>query len=230
MKKVVALLLAVAMCACLCAHGEGEQPNESQSIPSTGTPAGNESEPGETTTPATESASFTSAVTESVSDQGDDLADLVVSIDGSVYQLPCTVQLLLDDGWQLTSDDQLRTKEKQIYPYNDVQFVLFRGEEDDFRRIYIYAYNYGTSACSINECTAFRIAAINGINDSAEVILAGGFKLNDSLTLDDIIAQYGEGVPEDQLGDIWYMYYFEKGIYTFAIKDNYLTWWSITGY
>ena len=126
MKKVVALLLAVAMCACLCAHGEGEQPNESQSIPSTGTPAGNESEPGETTTPATESASFTSAVTESVSDQGDDLADLVVSIDGSVYQLPCTVQLLLDDGWQLTSDDQLRTKEKQIRRRFFIRRIILR--------------------------------------------------------------------------------------------------------
>lgn len=226
MKKVAALFLAIAMCACLLACGKDEMPNESQPVSNTGTPTGNESEPGEATAPATESMPSTPALTESELTLTNDLADLIVSIDGSVYQLPCTVQSLLDDGWQLDLGKKSDTQE--INPSRDISLHLYRGEKDEYRGIYVVARNLGDSACPINECTIVRIAAVNLVSDSAEAIFAGDFQLSEDLTLDDIIAQYGEGTPKDQMGDIWYHYGFERGYYVFAIEDNHLSWWQIT--
>lgn len=218
MKKGFSLFLAITMCAWLFAGCT----DEGSAAPSTGTVAGNESTPpaAETLPPTTtESAESELALT-------NDLADLIVSIDGTVYQLPCTVQTLLDDGWQSDLGEEIYTKE--LNRSRDISFHLFRGEKDSCRRIYVVAHNLGDSACPINECTIVRIAAANLVSDSAEAILAGGFKLSEDLTLDDIIAQYGEGVPKEQLDEIWYHYGFESGYYVFSIDDNRLTWWQIT--
>lgn len=217
MKKGFSLFLAITICAWLFAGCA----DDGAAAPSTGAVAGIESTP-----PATESLPSTTEPIDSELALTNDLADLIVSIDGSVYQLPCTVQSLLDDGWQSNLGEEIYTKE--IHPNRDISFHLFRGEEDESRRIYAVARNLGDSACPVNECTIVRIAAANLVSDSAEAILAGGFKLSDDLTLDDIIAQYGEGVPKEQLDEIWYHYGFESGYYVFSIDDNRLTWWQIT--
>lgn len=219
MKKGIALLLAIAMCACLFACGKDTVSGETQ--------APNTNNQGGTTAEQTEGAAETTApVTQPVTQPGlalsDNLEDFTVSIDGSVYQFPCSVQSMLDDGWQSGLGDQLYTRE--VEPNEDIQFAIFRGDIEDSRPVFINVYNPGKSTRTVNECIIIQITEQN---DKTEVILAGDFKLSDSLTLDDIIAQYGEGSSEESNGENWYKYYFDSGYYVFVIKDGHLSWWDI---
>lgn len=218
MKKWIALLLAAMMCLSLCACGEDTpdktQPNETvnnqggANAPTDGQTDGT----GEATTPTTQPGLELS----------DDLSDFTVSIDGSVYQFPCSVQSMLDDGWQSGLGDQLYTRE--VEADEDIQFAIFRGNIEDSRPVFINVYNPGKSARTINECIVIQITEES---DKTEVILAGDFKLSNSLTLEDIIHQYGEGSSEESHGENWYKYYFDSGYYVFVIKDGHLSWWDI---
>lgn len=219
MKKLIALLLAVLMCLSLCACGKDSASVETQAPPNQ--PQNTNPAPEQNNTAPTEGGN-----TETPSKPGialsDDLADFTVSIDGTVYQFPCSVQSMLDDGWKSGLGDQLYTRE--VEPDEDIQFALFRGEIEDSRPIFIHAYNPGKSARPINEC---MIVQITEESDKTEVILAGGFKLSDNLTLEDIIDQYGEGSSEESHGENWYKYYFDSGYYVFVIKDGHFSWWDI---
>ena len=219
MKKLIALLLAVVLCVSICACG-----NETASGETVAPQAG-----GEDTVPATDDAGVdetrpaeneeTTAPTQPGLELSDDLGDFTVSIDGDIYQFPCSVQTMLDDGWQSGFEDQIYSRE--VEAGDKTQFAMFRGEGDDRRFVFIDVYNLGTSSCTINECMILQIVKQG---EEAEVILAGDFKLSNSLTADDIIAQYGEDYSLDQGA---YYYRFDKGYYIFEIIDGNLIQWQI---
>lgn len=218
MKKLIALLLAALMCLSLCACGKDDTPGETLSTQAPGgsidsTAGNNESEqPGsnEETNAPTTAPSLTLS---------DDLADFTVSIDGTVYQFPCSVQTMLDDGWNTGFGDQIYTRE--VEPDGKTQFTVYRGDGEDRRSVFVDVYNPGTSARTINEC---MINIIVKEDEKTEVILAGDFKLSGSLTPVDIIAQYGE---DYSLKQGIYTYRFDKGRYLFETEDGHLTYWQI---
>ena len=218
MKKLIALLLAALMCLSLCACGEDDTPGETLA---TQAPGGSiDSTIGNTESEQAGSDAETTAPTTAPGlELSDDLADFTVSIDGTVYQFPCSVQTMLDDGWNTGFGDQIYTRE--VEPGDVTQFAIYRGENEDRRFVFIDVYNPGTSVCTINECMIIQIVKQG---EETEIILANDFKLSNSLTPEDIITQYGEDYSLDQGS---YYYRFDNGRYIFEIVDGHLQRWQI---
>lgn len=217
MKRPAALLLAALMCLSLFGCGS-ESSSGNTAAP--GTPGAADHSSTETPAPA-EQESTEPEPTPGIA-LSDDLADFTVSIDGTVYQFPCSVQSLLDDGWQSVSGDSFYTME--VSPGRSVQTYIYREKGKDHRAdLSIIVNTPGDSACPATECVITYIS--QAYDDETEVILAGGFKLTQDLTLADITDRFGEGQWDSR--NIYYQYTFATVKYTFKIKENHLDWWSI---
>lgn len=216
MKRPVALFLAALMCLSLFGCGS-ESSSGKTAAPVT--PGAADQAATETPAPA-ESESSDPEPTPGIA-LSDDPADFTVSIDGTVYQFPCSVQSLLDDGWESISGDSFYTME--VNPGINLQTYMYREKDKDHRAdLSIMVSTPGDSACPANECVITYIT--QAYDDSTEVILAGGFKLTHDLTLADITAQFGEGQCENLY---YYRYTFDTVEYTFKIQDDHLNWWTI---
>lgn len=225
MKKLITLLLAVLMCVSLCACGGDAEPSESQSAqnPGTSTNGSNENGSGETTTQGTESTpNTTDPVTPGIP-LSDDLADFTVSIDGVVYQLPCSPQVFFDNGWLPESAWVL--EDDYVYP-GDSTGSLDLYKEGENKEIGLRICNLSKNDKPLRECIVIEI--YNEVDTDVEFVLSGGFSLRTNVTDQDVFDAFGSEYSHNEFNGDWYEYTFPgKGSYTFTIKEGYLAYFSI---
>ncbi len=222
MKKVVCLFFAIAMCMCLFACGEDDKPEETQSVqnPSSSNSAGNEVDPEQTTTQGTENT--TDPVTPGI-ELSDDLADFTVSIEGVVYQLPCGVDLLLNNGWR---EDMGREYTYEVAANKSVPMELWN---ESGKSISITVWNPGPDTKTYNECMIWKIGESIWASDSedATVLVAGGFEISADFSEQEVIAAFG-GEENEHYGNTTsygLSYDYETGNYLFkGLSES----WNIT--
>lgn len=223
MKKLIALLLAALMCLSLCACGEDEKPAETPSMQNnnTGISSGNENESGEATAPATESTPATTAPSEPGLELSDDLADFTVSIEGVVYQLPCGVDQLLNNGW---SEGREYTYEVAANKSGALELWNEAGKS-----IRIAVWNPGPDPKTYNECMIWKIGESIWASDSedATVLVAGGFEISADFSEQEVIAAFGGEENEHYNNTTSYglNYDYETGNYLFKGQSES---WNIT--
>lgn len=223
MKKLIALLLAAMMCLSLCACGGNPASGETQAPAeniqgSTNAPTAVQTEgTPETTAPTTQPA------TEPGIELSDDLADFTVSIDGIVYQLPCCVDLLLNDGWY---EDMGREYTYEVAANDSVKMELWN---DSGKSISIAVWNPGPDTKTYNECMIWKISESIWASNSedATVLVAGGFEISADLSEQEVITAFGGEENEHYKNSTSYglSYDYETGNYLFKGRSES---WNIT--
>ena len=185
MKKLIALLLAALMCLSLCACGEDDTPDESQSAPNPSTD--NVGSPTQSTPQGTESTPVTTTPPVPGLELSDDLADFTVSIEGVVYQLPCGVDQLLNNGWH---EDTGREYTYEVAANKSVALELWN---ESGKSISIAVWNPGPDTKTYNECMIWKISESIWASDSeaATVLVAGGFEISADSSEREVIAAFG---------------------------------------
>ena len=185
MKKLIALLLAALMCLSLCACGEDDTPDESQSAPNPSTD--NVGSPMQSTPQGTESTPVTTTPPVPGLELSDDLADFTVSIEGVVYQLPCGVDQLLNNGWH---EDTGREYTYEVAANKSVALELWN---ESGKSISIAVWNPGPDTKTYNECMIWKISESICASDSedATVLVAGGFEISADSSEQEVIAAFG---------------------------------------
>lgn len=221
MKKLIALLLAVLMCLSLCACGEDSESGETQ--------APNTSDHSSTTAPTagqTDGAVETTApVTQPTTQPGlalsDDLADFTVSIEGVVYQLPCGVDQLLNNGW---SEGREYTYEVKAGDTVTMELYL----NDTNKSIGVEVFNPGTETRTYNECIIRQIKE-STFGGDCEVLIAGGFDVHAADTYQTVTGALGGEENEHYNNSTSYgLYYqYENGHYLFQNLDESAHTWAI---
>lgn len=221
MKKLIALLLAAVMCLSLVACGGDQKPEDTQSMQNSNTvaPNGNAGESGETTAPVTES---TAATTPGI-ELSDDLADFTVSIEGVVYQLPCSPQVFFDSGWLPESAWVL--EDDYVYP-GDSTGSLDLYKEGENKEIGLRICNLSKNDKPLRECIVIEI--YNEVDTDVEFTLGGGFALTDAVTEQSVFSVMGSDYTHNEFNGDWYEFSFPgKGSYIFTIKDGILAYCSM---
>lgn len=217
MKKLIPLLLAVLMCVSLCACGGDAEPGESQSAQNPGGSV--DSTPGNSEPEQTGSAPSLTL--------SDDPADFTVSIDGIVYQLGDSMDTLLNDGWIPKSGYVL--EDDYSIPAGEKRGVVIYQKNDKNNAITVWSYYPGTEASVY--CDGIILGFAREADSTAEVVLAGGLKLDHNLTLQEVIRVFGEDYKYSQFNGDRYVYLIEaKGKYIFTFTDDHLTDWEFQLY
>lgn len=221
MKNLITLLLAALMCLSLCACGKDDTPGESQSAQNPTT--GNEGTPTQSTPSETESASATTAPITSGIELSDDLADFTVSIEGVVYQLPCSPQIFLDNGWLPESDWVL--EDDYLYPGDSTGSIdLYK--EGENKEIGLRICNLSKTEKPLSEVIVIGI--YNEVDTDVEFTLSGGFALTNSITEATVFSVMGSDYTHNEFNGDRYSYSLPgKGSYEFAIKDGVLSYFEM---
>lgn len=128
----------------------------------------------------------------------DDIRSFQISLDGEVYTMPCEISDFEKNGWTLKSaDGNLGANEYTFGPYME------KGE----KQIALYMVNLSDSEKKLSECPIGQVKVY--AEDQTEVVLPGGLVFDESLTIDDIKAAYGE--PDQKSEDDDYTTYTYKG-------------------
>ena len=117
----------------------------------------------------------------------DDLADFTVSIEGVVYQLPCGVDQLLNNGWH---EDTGREYTYEVAANKSVALELWN---ESGKSISIAVWNPGPDTKTYNECMIWKISESIWASDSedATVLVAGGFEISADSSEQEVIAAFG---------------------------------------
>lgn len=102
----------------------------------------------------------------------DDLRDYTVDFGGKVYQLPCPVQELIDDGWEIVGD-----KSVEIVSGSSSGKVTLRRDNKEF---YSYVTNYDADATLPEYCFVTEFEASNYSTNKKpdiEITISGGIQL-----------------------------------------------------
>lgn len=222
MKRLIALLLAVLMCLCLCACGEDDTSGEA---PATKAPGGSiDSTTGNTESEQAGSDEETTAPTTAPGlELSDDLADFTVSIEGVVYQLPCSPQVFLDNGWLPESDWVL--EDDYMYP-GDSQGSLDLYKEGENKEIGLRICNLSNNEKPLSEIIVIGI--YNEVDTDVEFTFGGGFAVTDNVTENTVFSVMGSDYTHNEFNGDWYDYSLPgKGSYEFAIKDGVLSYFAM---
>lgn len=221
MKKLITLLLAVLMCLSLCACGEDDAPDGSQSAQNPAT--GNEGSTTQSIPQGTESIQETTAPAVPGLELSDDLADFTVSIEGVVYQLPCSPQVFLDNGWLPESDWVL--EDDYMYP-GDSQGSLDLYKEGENKEIGLQICNLSKNEKPLSEIIV--IGVYNEVDTDVEFTFGGGFAVTDNVTENTVFSVMGSDYTHNEFNGDWYNYFLPgKGSYEFAIKDGVLSYFAM---
>lgn len=220
MKKLIALLLTLLMCLSLFACGKDEgTPDTTGTSNSTTESTSNE----QSSSPEGNKPEATPRPDIQMSDKVD---NFTVIIDGLVYQLGCSVEVFLNDGWIPESGYVL--EEDYTVPSGETRGVVFyKGDKD--KTISVKSYYPAEEASAYREGIVLGIHSESG--STADVELAGGLILNESLTLQDVINVFGNDYTYSKFNGDRYVYRFEsKGLYIFTFEDDHLTYWEFRVY
>lgn len=221
MKKLIALLLAAMLCLSLCACG-GDAPAETQS----GETATNQDSSIDSTngqTDATVPAETTAPATEPGIALSDDPADFTFSIDGVVYQFPCSPLMFFDNGWLPVMDWIL--EDDYEYPA-DAKGIIDLYKEGENKKITLQVCNLSENAEPLGEVI---VIGISGYTDTdVEITLGGGFTLTSTATVEDVnsfMESYDASIEFDV--DVSEIYFSGKGKYVFTFKNEVLYYFDI---
>ena len=142
----------------------------------------------------------------------DDIFSYQIGLEGVVYTVPCKVTDLTDNGWYCTEGDPIEAGK------NDTMVIFSHGGVMQI-------------ACTVTNHTSDTIARKDGIitnlhaevKDDMTVTLPGHFVFSATTTVEDIIAQYGEPVKQDDLDNFIMLYYvtqYDKEIRFAIYKKN----------
>lgn len=180
-KSILSSILFVAMAVTLCACSSGT--SSSSQVEPKNNNANEQS--------ATEHPSMDDFV----------ITDLTFMLDGAQYTLPCDFSEFENNGWtivdNLTSDSEYdETEIIECDKISDVFQIEKNGSSYSSGEITIRFVNDGTERKAIKDCKVGNISFNPYLNsdesDFPEIVLAGNFVVNKSVTADDIIAKYGE--------------------------------------
>ena len=177
MKKLI-VLLAILMCVSLCACGEGSADSDKNQASSSNSSEQNHS---------TQEQPATTVPTKPSIELSNDLADFTVSIEGVVYQLPCGVDQLLNNGWH---EDTGREYTYEVAANKSVALELWN---ESGKSISIAVWNPGPDTKTYNECMIWKISESIWASDSedATVLVAGGFEISADSSEQEVIAAFG---------------------------------------
>lgn len=234
MKKWIAMLLAVVMCFALAAcGGSSSTPESIAPAPESSQPTGEPEAPVQSDAGSSEDTeapaeSETPAQPEPEPEEpgielSSDLADFTVSIEGVVYQLPCGVDQILNDGWS----------EGREYTYEvkaDGTCKLELWNENN-KSISVTVFNPSSKAKLYSDCMILEITPSiwASASEDAVVLIAGGFDLNANLTNEAVIGAFGGEENEHYNNSSSYgLYYeFDIGHYLFTNLGESSAQWAI---
>ena len=102
----------------------------------------------------------------------DSFTDYVVSFDGDLYQLPCPLQALLDNGWKIDTDSSAKT-----VAGNDGDFVDIKRNNKVYHTM---VKNYDASEQKVENCYVTTISGMDMTSGKTDIELAGGIKIGTS--------------------------------------------------
>ena len=112
-------------------------------------------------------------------DISDDLFSYQININGRTYTVPCPASDFLENGWILSSDQDLAPGESQNYgTMRKANYSIKVG-----------IYNAGTEKAKMSKCVVFDVTA--HVLDSPQVILPGGLLFDQYTKESDLISLYG---------------------------------------
>lgn len=216
MKKLTALLLIILISLPLFACGKDE-------VKSDDTGAGNstlESNSNEHSAPP-------EAPTRPNFQMSDKVDDFTVTINGLIYQLPCSVDLVLNDGWIPKSGYVL--EDDYSVPSGDTRGVIVYSENKT-NMVTVKSYYPAEGESAYRDGSVIGFSSEEG--STAEVVLSGGLNLDKKLTLQDVIKVFGDNYTytTDYDGDRYVYRYDGKGLYIFVFKDDQLNYWELRLY
>ena len=103
----------------------------------------------------------------------DDLFDFTFKLDGVVYQLPCDFKDFTENGWSISSLDEV-AEDTMVHCDKNVYFHFSKGNN----KIFVEAYNMSENAKMLKDC---KIGEIK-VNDNwqNDFVIAKGIKLKSS--------------------------------------------------
>lgn len=209
MKRFFVLMLALIMCmTCLVSCGKDEaKPNDTDNP----TTQGNRPE-----TPPRPDC-----------EMSDNVEDFTIRINGLVYDLPCDMSLVLNDGWIPKSGYVLEDDYK--IPSGDVRKVVIYSEEKS-NMVTVSSYYSAEGESAYRDGTVFGFCSEE--NSTAEIEITGGLTLDKSLTLQDVVNVFGDNYTHttDYDGDRYVYRYDNKGLYIFVFLDGQLNYWELRMY
>jgi hypothetical protein len=216
MKKWIALLLAAMMCLSLWACGE-DTPDKTQPNGTVNNQGGNNNP---TTAPTAESTQPTTAPGIPLSD---DPSDFTFSIDGVVYQFPCSPQVFFANGWLPVMDWIL--EDDYEYPA-DAKGIIALYKEGENKKFDLRVCNLSKNAEPLSEVIVIGISGYTGTD--VEIVLGGGFTLTSTATAEDVhsfMENYDASINFDV--DVSEIIFSKKGNYVFTYKNEVLYYFDI---
>lgn len=221
MKKLIALLLAVLMCLSLCACGEDDTPDNTQPNGTVNNQGGNNNPTnGQTNAPTAESTQPTTIPGLTLSD---DPSDFTFSIDGIVYQFPCSPLVFFANGWLPVMDWIL--EDDYEYPA-DSKGVIDLYKEGENKKFSLRVCNLSKNAKPLSDVIVIGISGYT--NTDVEIALGGGFTLTSTAKVEDVhsfMENYGASINFDI--DVSEINFSKKGNYVFTYKNEVLYYFDI---
>lgn len=203
MKKLIAsclviAMLAVSLCACVVKTETASTPSSNSSQPESKT-----SVQSSDVSSQPESSSDVSVATSSTPSSSADLFSWNIKFDGHDYTIPCDYKEFEKNGWKL--------REGENETLNANTYTLTAYLEKDGKSISIQLWNPSKSPVKYSEAKVGSIEV--GLDDKVSIELPGGFVFDESVTVADIKAKYGE-TDEGTKGDNYETVEYEQDIYS----------------
>lgn len=220
MKKLITLYILITMLAVsLCACSVSVSPSDSSSSDSLTSDTSSSSMPA--SFPNSQSSDNSSQSDLSSSDSSSEISSNSVSedlfswnikFDGKNYTIPCDYKEFKKNGWKLEEGENDTLKANQ--------YTLTAYLKKDDKSVLVQLWNPTTSPVKFSEAKVGSIEV--NLKDELDIELPGGFVFDNSVTVDDVKAKYGEP-DEKSKGNNYKSIKYKQAIYSrveFFIYDN----------
>ena len=142
----------------------------------------------------------------------DKLEDYTFTLDGEVYQLPCSYSTFADKGWRIYSSGYYEDTKLSGDSYDNI------GLQKDKKIIDVYIINTSGNAKEIKDCNVGGISVYAGSKDKPEFSIAKGIKVGDGE--DKVREAFGSPTNSDSSDYANYLYYGENDSRTVIACDK----------
>lgn len=144
-------------------------------------------------------------------EMSENLFDFTIKLDGTVLQLPCSSQELMDAGWDFYDAD----KNSMVAGESYVHVYMNKGN----KQILVYFYNMSGNACEITNCKVGGVSI--EVSDDISFELSKGINLESQI--DEIIAAYGVPSERSTYDDFEILDYRDNDSFYNRVKFTYYT-------
>lgn len=202
MKRMMVFLTAVMMLLTMSACGSKETAREEVAVQKPESVVSDTAEVGEEEDVVGEGSEDSEEVSTEIIEEenssanpvipmSDNLEDFTVSIDGVVYQFPCSMEVFLNDGWLPSgyeTKEEAMADERTIEPDDRCNPILYKN--DLSMKMYVLQEN--TTGSTINWLEGTVIGFWQESGSELEMTISGDLVLNQDLTMDKVIEALGE--------------------------------------